>query len=558
MMDRNPRAPRCLLFYPWNLDEPSGALVLFLSYSRALKSAGYRLDCFAPNGIPDSMSDGLYHGVFENVFVAPYRDSPVTMHLEALGSSCQDDLLPEKTGRDEASMVAAGVLASISNYDVVGIQYTRCHTLKQMLPADLPVVIFTYDLDSLVGLQEEMISGVPMGYTLEDEASRLKPFPLVTVVGPDDRQTLHSVEPELSIVEAPFTVSVETDMPIREDSPGVLLWLSSSAPFHRISFFWFWKRVWPRIRSARPECRLVIAGRMSDVARQLGAMKDPQVSVLGVVDNTDSLYRGVDVLIAPYYFGLGIKTKVIEALGKGIPVATTTLGIHNTHIRPGREAIVSDEASDYADQVIDLISSPALRSELAQNGREYVRRWHDPQKALKPFIEAFETVRLSRKAPSKSRSGSLRELRDPLRHLVPWAVQRCSSDGVRTVAMYGAGGHTRLLVPIWRALGGPAIRRIIVTGEPSEATLLGIPIVSAENFDSAIVDAIVLSSHGYEQEMAVICGERWATLRIYPIWRPVLAPAEDFEAVCHNRIPMELYDFSRRYEHDDQTTSLSV
>src|SRR5882672_8026450 len=101
MMDRNPRAPRCLLFYPWNLDEPSGALVLFLSYSRALISAGYRLDCFAPSGIPDSMSNGLYHGVFENVFVAPYRESPVTMHLEALGASCQDPQLSEKTGRDE-------------------------------------------------------------------------------------------------------------------------------------------------------------------------------------------------------------------------------------------------------------------------------------------------------------------------------------------------------------------------------------------------------------------------------------------------------------------------
>jgi hypothetical protein len=562
MMTRSPRAPRCLLFYPWNLDEPSGALVLFLSYSQALKSAGYRLDCYAPSGVPESMTDGLYHGVFENVFVAPDRDSPVTMHLEALGSSCQDTSLPEKTGRDEASMAAAGVLASISNYDVVGIQYTRCHSLKQMLPPGLPVVIFTYDLDSLVGLQEEMISGVPMDYTLEDEASRLKPFPLVTVVGPDDRRALHSVEPDMSIVEAPFTVPVEEVMPIRVDSPGVLLWVSSSAPFHRLSFFWFWKKVWPRIRSACPDCRLVIAGRMSEVAKQLGARLDPQVSVLGVVDNTDSLYRESDVLIAPYYFGLGIKTKVIEALGKGIPVATTTLGIHNTHIQPGREAIVSDEAAEYAKQVINLISSPALRSELARNGREYVRRWHDPQKALMPFVEAFETVRRSKKTSSKSRAGTLRELRDPLRHLVPWAVERCRSNGIQAVAFYGAGSHTRLLVPIWKAAGGPTITKIVVTGEPSEATLNGIPVVSARHFDPSHVDAIVLSSHGYERDMAAICSDRWPSLPVFPIWRPFQpdgrAPDEDFEAVCHDRIPTELYDFSRRYDHHGQATTLSL
>jgi len=135
------------MFYPWNLDEPSGALSLFLSYSRALKSAGYRLDCYAPRGAAGG------HGIFDNVFVMPDRESPVIQHLESLGRLCEDSSLPEKLGRDEASMAAAGVLAAISDYDVVGIQYTRCHSLRHMLPPGLPVVVFTHDLDALVGEQ---------------------------------------------------------------------------------------------------------------------------------------------------------------------------------------------------------------------------------------------------------------------------------------------------------------------------------------------------------------------------------------------------------------------
>jgi hypothetical protein len=529
---------RCLMFYPWNLDEPSGALSLFLAYSKALKAAGYRLDCYAPRGAAGAISDGLCHGVFENVFVAPNPGSPVSRHLETLGGLCEDSVLPEQAGRNEASMMAAAVLVSISDYDVVGIQYTRCHSLKQMLPRDMPVVVFTHDLDSLVAHQAQTVFGTHTEYHLEDEASRLKPFDLVTVVGPDDRLALHSVDRNLPIVEAPFTSPIENPIAIRKDSPGVLLWISSAAAFHRVSFSWFWNNVWPKIRSERPECRLVIAGRISDAAKQMGAASDPQVRVLGVVQDVEPLYRDADIVLAPYYFGLGIKTKVIEALAKGLPVATTSLGIYNTNLEPGRDVVVSDDASEYARQVIQLISSPAFRSKLAYNGREYVRRWHDPEKALQPFVEAFEQVRLSRKTPVKSLASVQRALAEPLRHLVPWAVQRCRAEGVKTVAIYGAGSHTMALIPAWQSLGGPAIRLIVVSGRPAEARLMGFPVVSADAFDPSEVDAIVLSSNGYEQEMAAICASRWPELRVEPIWRPLVAA----EAVCHERIPSELYE----------------
>lgn len=542
------RSPRCLMFYPWNLETTSGALSLFLSYSKALKNAGYRVDCYAPQTVEGG------HGIFENVFVAPDRESPLTAQLEAFGASCEDLSLPDKIGRDEASMAAAGVLAAISDYDVIGIQYTRCHSLKQLLPPSVPVVMFTHDLDSLVCRQEEVIFGTPSEYRLEDEAERLKAFDLVTVVGPHDRSTLASVAPDMPIVEAPFSLTVDETFRVNEHSAGSLLWMSSGVHFHRFSFFWFWNRVWPKIRAARPQCRLIIGGRMSDVAKQLGAGDDPQVTLAGVVRDVDELYRQSDILVAPYYFGLGIKTKVIEAMSKGIPVATTTLGIHNTRIEPGSDAVVADEASVYAGEIIRLIDSPAMRSQLSRNGRDYIRKWHDPQTALASFVEAFDRVRLSRKKPSRSRAGALRELCEPLRHLVPWAIQRCQNDGVRRIAIFGAGSHTRLLIPIWKSLGGPAIKNIVVSGEPAETACMGHPVVSADEFDANQVDGIVLSSHGYEQEMAGICRDRWPQIGAYTIWRPIqpdLVSAENFDGLCDDKIPSILYEY-------ENTTSLSV
>jgi hypothetical protein len=533
------------MFYPWSLNDRSGALDVLLRYSKALKDAGYRLDCFAPSGVWSSTSADPGYGIFENVFVMPQRESPMTRILEFAGAQWDDPLLAEKLGRDDASMAAAAVIASSADYDVVGIHYTRCHSLKQMLPPGLPVAMFTHDLDSLVCRQEETIFGIPAEYSLIDEAARLKPFDLVTVVGPDDRKALHSIDPNLPIVEAPFTAALQEAMPVREHSPGVLLWISSAASFHRLSFFWFWKNIWPKIRSARPACQLIIGGRISEVAGELGAANDPQVSVLGVVHDADDLYRQADILIAPYYFGLGIKTKVIEALAKGIPVVTTGPGISNTQLRPGRDLIVSNDAGEYAAEVVNLISSPEIRKTLARNGREYVRRHHAPETALQSLIDGFERIRIRKKQASRSRANVLRDLYEPLRHLLPWTIQRCRTEKVRNVAIYGAGSHTRLLIPLWQALGGPPIRNLIVTGEPSEAIFMAVQVVSANRFDPSTVDAIVLSSQGYEQEMAVTCAERWPKTSVYRVWRPVLEEpsfhlSEDFGGVCNETIPASL------------------
>src|SRR5258708_7748289 len=192
------------------------------------------------------------------------------------------------------------------------------------------------------------------------------------------------------------------------------------------------------------------------------------------------------------------------------------MGSIYTRKQTGREAVVSADASEYASGVIKLISSPTLRSELARNGRDYVRTWHNPEKALAPLVDAFEKVRGARKASPKSRASALRNLDEPLRRLVPETIRRCLNDEVKTVALYGAGSHTRLLVPIWQALGGPAMRSIIETGETSEAHCIGFPVVSAGSFDPSEVDAIVLSSHGYEQEMAAVCSECWPGVRVFP------------------------------------------
>jgi hypothetical protein len=517
---------RCLVLYPWSLEDRTGAHAVLLAYCRALREVGYVLDVVAPGRISAfPLDDDRYFGVFDRVF-GPPRGAEATMRmLESAGLALADPHLPAQEGRDETGMAAAAVLASVGDYDLIAVHYTRCHSLRRLLPPHIRTVLFTYDLDAIVAEQERLVHGIAPEYSVEDEVRRMRPFDLVTVVGPDDLERVRGIAPDLNVIEAPFSVPATRLSPVHVSSPGRMLWLSAAAPFHIVSFQWFWQHAWPRILRDRPHARLVVAGRIAEVARSLGADRDPAIELRGVVRDTRAVIADADVMLAPYYYGDGTKIKVLEALAHGLPVVTTTRGLSNTRLVPGEHLLVGDDGDTFARHVIDLLGSAARRESLASAGLDYIARHHDPEIAHAPLRAALRS--LGAAGPLRgSRAPALRQgaVLNGLKQLVPWAIDRTISLGATTVAMYGAGSHTRALLPIWDAAGGPVVSQIIVSAPTGDEECGGVSIVSADEFDPSTAEAIVLSSQAYEHEMASTCASRWPHIPVVPIWRPLIVP----------------------------------
>ncbi|MDM8119737.1 glycosyltransferase [Succinatimonas hippei] len=56
------------------------------------------------------------------------------------------------------------------------------------------------------------------------------------------------------------------------------------------------------------------------------------ISFLGAIDNVESFYQQVDVVIVPVTFGTGINVKMIEALSFGVPLISTKCGVKGLEI----------------------------------------------------------------------------------------------------------------------------------------------------------------------------------------------------------------------------------
>jgi len=132
------------------------------------------------------------------------------------------------------------------------------------------------------------------------------------------------------------------------------------------------EEVWPRIRAALPDRRLVVvgAGPPEWVLRLDGR---DGIEVAGEVESLASFYARAAVSVVPVLSGSGTRLKILEALAAGVPVVSTTIGAEGLDcLRPGIDFLIADGARDLAVAVVDLMSDPQRARRLARDGHERV------------------------------------------------------------------------------------------------------------------------------------------------------------------------------------------
>ena len=135
-------------------------------------------------------------------------------------------------------------------------------------------------------------------------------------------------------------------------------------------------RIWPRVLQARPGAELVLAGRGSRafLSALPAAAVGPRVRALGFVDDLADLYRRARVVAAPLSEGGGIKIKILEAMARGVPVVTTSVGAEG--IADGTEGTLVIAPADecFADALIATAGDDECLLRLSRRGRELIEQ----------------------------------------------------------------------------------------------------------------------------------------------------------------------------------------
>lgn len=129
----------------------------------------------------------------------------------------------------------------------------------------------------------------------------------------------------------------------------------------------------------------------SNMPSEIKNTKRPGLTCLGTVSDKklDEMYSKVKVVIAPLRFGAGIKGKVIEAMYKGIPVVTTSIGAEGIP-NENSSLIIADDENEFAEKLIDVYKDDNRLQKISSDFKSLIEKYFSREAAWETIKEDFE------------------------------------------------------------------------------------------------------------------------------------------------------------------------
>ena len=302
-----------------------------------------------------------------------------------------------------------GLLAS-QKWDLI---FVHCSSVAQYVAhvRDVPKILDFGDMDSQKWLEYANYKPFPLslGYTLEGnkmlaaEKRLAKQFDLCTATTRAEWETLDSYG--TGAVTDWFPNGVDADFFSPTDGqydPDTISFIGRMDYYpNQECMSRFCKDVWPQLKQRRASLKLLIVG--ADPSPEMRALGDlPGVTVTGSVPDVRPYIRSSALMVAPLAIARGTQNKILEAMGMGVPVVTSSAAAGGVDAEAKRHFLVADSAADIAAAVLRIVEQPELRARLATDGRARMlshHAWPRSMQRLDGIIERCLAARRGSAAP---------------------------------------------------------------------------------------------------------------------------------------------------------------
>lgn len=145
---------------------------------------------------------------------------------------------------------------------------------------------------------------------------------------------------------------------------GTLSWMPNSDGLK-----WFLLECWPAILKTHSDAQVIICGKGADDKLTDILLNTKGIVYKGFVDNVTPIMDQCRCAIIPLRFGSGMKIKTFDAVYKGLPAVSTSIGAEGIDVENGKHILIADDSKTFANHVNLLLEDPNLSESLALNAR---------------------------------------------------------------------------------------------------------------------------------------------------------------------------------------------
>ena len=143
----------------------------------------------------------------------------------------------------------------------------------------------------------------------------------------------------------------------------------------------FVQKIYPLVSEHLPDAKFYIIG--DKAPPEIVALATERIIVAGLQRDVRPFFDSVKLSVAPLRFGAGIKGKINQSMGFGVPVVATSLAVEGMPLTNRKDILVADEPEDFAHALIELYESEELWNRLSRNSIRKTRELYSPDAARK-------------------------------------------------------------------------------------------------------------------------------------------------------------------------------
>lgn len=145
---------------------------------------------------------------------------------------------------------------------------------------------------------------------------------------------------------------------------GTLTWYPNAQGIE-----WFVDNVIPILERDEIKYKLHIVGKDPSISLIEKCKENDNVIITGYVDSIDEYIDKCDIMIVPIFIGSGMRVKILEGLGKRIPIISTSIGAEGIEIKNNKNILLANDENEFVESIINL-KNKELYETLQVNGYE--------------------------------------------------------------------------------------------------------------------------------------------------------------------------------------------
>ena len=272
--------------------------------------------------------------------------------------------------------------------------FARKHltTVRRLAPQSRLI----FDTVDLHFLRQQRAAELLQSAELKKEAEEKRALELHLIDQADQTWVVSPVEQELLQADFPHkSIEIVSNIVPIDESPMPflgrrdLLFIGSFLHDPNIdAVVYFIQEIFPAVTARLPEAKFYVIG--DKAPPEVIALASERVVITGHQPDLRPYFDSAKLSVAPLRYGAGVKGKINQSMGFGVPVVATSIAVEGMSLQAGEDIMVADDPPAFAEAIIQLYLSEADWSRLSKNGREKTRALFSVAAARRQLQRLFD------------------------------------------------------------------------------------------------------------------------------------------------------------------------